>query len=84
MMNPTQYLTLAEIAQLAGIELQSIRTYHKRATQNRANGDPRPGDLPPEDIRLGQTPGWTTATITRWLANRPRASKTGGPHKPEP
>lgn len=72
---PTEYITLADIAEQAGVTLGSIRTYHKRASTNRAAGNPRPGDLPPEDIRLGATPGWSTTTIDNWLANRPRANR---------
>lgn len=67
------YMTLADIATRAGVTVDSIRTYHKRATRNRTNGNPRPGDMPPADIRLGRTPGWEPATIQSWLDNRPRA-----------
>lgn len=68
----TEYLDLKAIAALAGIDRKSLQTYHKRATANRAADNPRPGDLPPEDIRLGQTPGWQRDTIDNWLATRPR------------
>lgn len=71
-MTPTQYLDLAAIAEMAGIERESIKTYHKRAAANRAAGNPRPGDLPQEDIRLGRTPGWDLRTIEKWLIERPR------------
>lgn len=71
----TEYLDLKAIADLAGVDRKSLQTYHKRATANRAVGDPRPGDLPPEDIRLGQTPGWERETIEHWLATRPRRSR---------
>lgn len=72
-MSPVEYLDLAAIADLAGIGRESIKTYHKRASANRAAGNPRPGDLPPEDIRLGRTPGWKRSTIEKWLDGRPRA-----------
>jgi len=72
---PEEYLDLAAIADLAGVSRESIKTYHKRATANRAAGNPRPGDLPAEDIRLGRTPGWRRKTIEKWLANRPRAGR---------
>lgn len=78
------YLTLADIADRAGIALDSARTYHKRATSNRAAGNPRPGDLPPEDIRLGITPGWAPETIDRWLAGRPRKGARRGPAPARP
>lgn len=73
-MAPTEYIDLATIADMAGISRESIKTYHKRATANRAAGDPRPGDLPQEDTRLGRVPGWERAAIARWLADRPRLS----------
>jgi len=41
---------------------------------NRAAGNPRPGDLPQEDIRLGRIPGWEQTTVAKWLADRPRLS----------
>lgn len=69
----SRYLTLEEIAERAGITVGSARTYHKRATANRAIGDPRPGDLPAPQIRLGRTPGWDDETVEEWLRTRPRA-----------
>lgn len=65
-----QYLTLADIAEAAGISTAAARQAHKRATANRAKGKPSPGDLPPEDIRLGLTPGWRTTPIAEWLKQR--------------
>lgn len=77
---PPEYLDLRDVAERAGITPESARTYHKRASSNRAVGRSRPGDLPPEDIRLGRTPGWAPATITAWLDSRPRSRPdTEGP-----
>lgn len=70
---PAHYLTLADIAEAAGLKNTNVaRSYHKRAEGHRAAGNPRPGDLPAPDIRLGLTPGWAPATIDRWLRSRPR------------
>jgi hypothetical protein len=66
------YLTLAMIAARASITPDSARTYHKRATANRDAGDPRPGDLPAPDVRLGTVPAWEESTISAWLTARPR------------
>ena len=74
---PEQLLDLAAIAELAGITHDSARTYHKRATANRAAGNPRPGDLPPADYILGRIPGWRRTTIDKWLNGRPRKGRTG-------
>lgn len=68
------------VAALAGITPGSARTYHDRATRNRREGDPRPGDLPEPDYRFGRgkVPVWTDKTVRRWLDNRPRAGKEVG------
>lgn len=66
------YLDLKAIAERVGIGHESARTYHKRATANREKGDPRPGDLPAPDIRLGRIPGWLPQTIDTWDRGRPR------------
>ncbi len=67
-----EYLDLRAIAERIGVGVDSARTYHKRATANREKGDPRPGDLPEPDIRLGRIPGWSPRTIDRWERKRPR------------
>lgn len=71
------YLDLHDIAQLAGITPESARTYHKRATRNRLQENPRPGDLPEPDVTVGtrkqaSKPGWARATVDEWLEGRPR------------
>lgn len=71
------YLDLHDIAQLADITDESARQYHKRATANRAVGDPRPGDLPAPDVVVGtrkqaMRPGWSRKSVDRWLESRPR------------
>jgi len=55
---PPEFLTLADIAERAGITRGSAEVYRKR------------GDLPAPDIMLGRTPGWLTTTIDAWLATR--------------
>ena len=67
---PDQHLTLAEIAEAAGITPAAARQLHKRSTANRAAGKPGKRDLPPEDIRLGNTPGWRASTAAAWLKGR--------------
>jgi len=69
---PKEYLDLRAIAERIGIGHDSARTYHKRATANREAGNPRPGDLPEPDIRLGGIPGWAAETIDTWEQQRPR------------
>lgn len=67
---PDHFLTLAEIAERAGLTVGATRQAHKRATANRAAGAPATGDLPPEDIRLGLTPGWRAEHVADWIAAR--------------
>lgn len=67
---PDQYLTLADIAERAGMTVGAARQAHKRATANRAAGKPLAGDLPAEDIRLGLTPGWRAERVADWIAAR--------------
>lgn len=64
---PDQYLTLADIASRVGSTAGALRQFHKRSTANREAGKPGPRDLPPEDIRLGLTPGWRDDTVAQWL-----------------
>lgn len=73
---PTKYLDLGDVAERAGIDRATAQTYHKRATANRRNESPRPGDLPAPDLVLGVTPGWTEETIDAWIASRPRAGRS--------
>lgn len=65
-----RYLTLADIAEAAGITVPAARQAHKRAAANRAAGKPSPVDLPVEDVRLGLTPGWKPATVAAWIDER--------------
>lgn len=64
------YLTLADIAAAAGITVAAARQLHKRSVVNRAAGKPSKHDLPPEDIRLGLTPGWSKTNVTEWLRRK--------------
>ena len=65
------YLDLGNIATRLGIARNSARVYHTRATRNRRNGVPKPGDLPAPDILLAGHPGWLPGTIDRWEQTRP-------------
>jgi hypothetical protein len=64
-------MDLAAIAERLGITVGSARTYHGRAEQRRRAGKPRPGDLPPPDGRVGNSPIWDAVTIEAWIARRP-------------
>lgn len=72
-------LTLADLAAFLGWTVKTARVMQHRANQRRAQGQSRPGDLPPPDRRYGRTPVWSLATITEWQARRPGQGSGGGP-----
>lgn len=56
-------LDLRATAELLGLALVTMRTYH------------RDGRLPKEDGRFGTIPWWYTSTILEWQANRPGSAR---------
>jgi predicted DNA-binding transcriptional regulator AlpA len=50
-----RYLSLAEVAQLLGIQYGTVAKY----------------DLPEPDVMVGKTRGWRPETIERWQQSRP-------------
>lgn len=62
----THYLSIEDVAELAGVSPATIRSYRAR------------GYLPAPDIVLGQSPGWTEKAIRQWLTNRPGRGIGGG------
>lgn len=74
----TKYLDLAGVADALGVTVDSARTYHTRATTNRRNGAPKPGDLPAPDETFGRSPVWRESTIARFLESRPGRGAGGG------
>lgn len=74
----TNILGFKELSELLGVGINSVHTYHARATQHRKqaaeSGDltlVRPGDLPAPDGRFGNAPYWYPRTIERWIQQRP-------------
>lgn len=78
LMKTTKLLTLSDIAERIDVGVGSIRVYHQRATKNRKDGNPRPGDLPEPDQHFGRSPVWKEATIARWERKRPGRGVGGG------
>jgi predicted DNA-binding transcriptional regulator AlpA len=66
-------LDQSAVAERSGLALATIRRYHMVAEQNRAEGTPKPGDLPPPDGHAGRSPYWFPATIDPWIEQRPRS-----------
>jgi hypothetical protein len=77
-------MDLKAVAEYLGITADSARTYHGRAQHNRRNGTPRPGDLPPADGRVGNSPVWDVSTIEDWILQRPGQGVGGGRPKTTP
>lgn len=70
---------LRAFAKLAGLEYSTMRKYHQRAAQRRAEVAAGTADsvaewmLPAPDAVVGRTPMWFERTANKWIANRPRA-----------
>lgn len=65
------YLDLAAIADLLGVQVNSAQVYHKRAVRNRREGTSKPWDMPEPDLIVGRRPAWLRSTVERWIADRP-------------
>lgn len=75
---PVTYLTLADIARVIEVGVDSMRVYHQRASANRRKGTTKPGDLPAPDETFGRSPVWASTTVTEWIASRPGRGAGGG------
>lgn len=74
-----EHLDTEDIAHDLGVELDTVRTYLKRARRNRQAGNPRPGDLPePDAPPRGGRPRWKRSTYLAWKQNRPGRGAGGG------
>ncbi|MGD9622360.1 MAG: hypothetical protein AB7G47_20245 [Mycolicibacterium sp.] len=71
-------LTLRDIATRMGWTPKTASNMQYRANRNRANGTPRPGDLPEPDQLYSGRPVWHIDTITAWETSRPGPGAGGG------
>ena len=69
-MTTGEILDYAEIARRLGVEVDSVRTYHKRAEANRKAGTVSPVDMPAPARRIGQSPVWDAGAIAAWVETR--------------
>ena len=53
-----QILDSQAVADMVGLTLNTIHTYHSR------------GSMPVKDVDLGGHPGWRQSTIRRWIRER--------------
>lgn len=70
-MGDADYLDLAAIAALLGVQVNTAQVYHKRATRNRREGTSKDWDMPKPDATFGRTPAWRESTVRAWIAARP-------------
>jgi hypothetical protein len=54
----TDFLSIADVADLAGVEVDTIRKHRTRGT------------MPPPDGYLAASPWWHRRTIDKWLSTR--------------
>lgn len=59
-------LGLADIPDLLGLSVASVRTYHTDANRRRREGTSLPQDMPAPDFVIGRTPAWKRSTIEAW------------------
>jgi len=84
-------LSLAQVAELVGVEYRTIRNYHQMAERRRRESAAtgvdvtRPGDFPKPDDVFARTPVWKVSTIRAWEKRRPGRGVGGGrPRKDTP
>ena len=66
------------IADRLGVKVKVARKYLGDARRHRAEGNPRPGDMPEPDAYYGQSPVWKASTVEKWIARRPGPGVGGG------
>lgn len=79
----TDFLTLADIAEMLNVKSASARVYHEVAQRNRRARDEhgvkdavRPTDMPEPYARIGRTPIWRPADIEEWMTRRTPRRRT--------
>ena len=68
-------LGIADIADLLGLSIASVRTYHTDANRRRRQGTSLPQDMPAPDLVIGRTPAWKAETIEKWRDAREEAAQ---------
>jgi hypothetical protein len=58
-------------AALQGVQIASVYRNKTKADARRGTAESRPGDMPAEDGKLGNSPYWTVKTYRAWDASRP-------------
>lgn len=62
-MTRTEWVDIAQVAELAGVKVPTIYQHRKRGT------------MPEPDARLGGVPVWKRRTIEKWIATRPSGGR---------
>ncbi len=58
-------------AHLQGVSTATVHRNRVKADARRGTPEARPGDMPKEDGKFGNSPYWTMATYRAWEASRP-------------
>ncbi|KAA9133774.1 hypothetical protein [Microbacterium caowuchunii] len=70
-MGDADFIDLAAIAELLGVQHNTAQVYHKRAVRGRREGTEKPWDMPAPDAVFGRRPVWREGTIRKWIEARP-------------
>jgi len=65
-------------AALQKVDRATVLRNRVRAAEHRTAGKPRPGDMPDETTKVGQSPVWTLGQYRAWEKSRPGAGVGGG------
>lgn len=76
-------LTLQQVAEMADLNPETVRHYHKMATRARSNNTTTARSLPAPVAKLGQQNLWDTQEIHDWIANRKAPKRMGAIPKKE-
>jgi hypothetical protein len=72
----TDVITIDVWARLQGVSKVTAQSNLSKSNKRREAGEPRPGDMPEPDDRVGQTPVYLMGTYRAWEAARP--GRSGG------
>jgi hypothetical protein len=65
-------------AALQGITKSSADSIRTRSNRRRKEGQPKAGDMPAEDQKIGPSPYWKMSTYRAWEKSRPGKGAGGG------
>jgi len=70
----TDFGGYADLSEILGVPVTSVRTYQARAARNRRNGAATGKDLPAPIKTIGNSPVWDLAQVKDWDKGRRRTA----------